>query len=301
MAAAEAEKAILEKLDSVLESIQWKGPPSDISHLNDPDHLDTFKRLSNNEEVISKRISSYLISHGQKVMGAGNTIRVCSIGCQDGSLDRNILAELGKRQIEYVGLESDEDLCESASEKLGSISSNISVSTTAVDYEEDDLAELSLAPFDLVWIVNCSHYADQLGPLLQGAAKLLKPSGILLAISSSKQSLDELITRFWSHQRPNYPLHTTETIQPVLTQLGLSHTVLRDHVTFDITDLLEDDFQSLQSLMVLDHLVFCRLADYPPEVLQLVVQFLKATSHTNSSDANITLISSVSDMIAIQP
>jgi len=301
MAAAETEKAILEELDSILQSTQWKGPPSDISHLNNPDHLATFKKLSNSEEVISQRISTYLIAHGQKVLGTGGTVRVCSIGCQDGALDQSILEGVGKTQVEYVGLEPDEDLCDAASEKLTSAFPNVSISTKAVDYEEENLTELNLLPFDLVWIVNCSHCADQLGPLLQTAAKLLKHTGVLLVVSSSKQSLDQLITRFWSHQRPKYPLHTTETIQPVLSQLGLAHTVHRDSVTFDLTDLLEDDFQSPESLMVLDHLVFCRLTDYPPEVLRLVVQFLKTMSHASSSDSNQTLVSSVSDMITIQP
>ena len=292
------EQDILRRLDGVLHTIQWKGPPSDTSHLNNPSHLASFKELGNHEELTSRRIISYALSHGQGVLGSnGTTLRICSIGCEDGSLDKVILEGLKERKVEYVGLETDETLCESTTEKLGMISSNIAVNTRVVDYEEDDLLELKLEAFDLIWMVNCTYYADQLGPLIQGATKLLKPSGVLLIISSSKQSIDQLITRFWSHQRPGHPLHTTETVLEVLSQLGLSHTVSREPVSFNLTSPLSENFQSPESLMLLDHLVFCRLSDYPPEVLQLVVEFLRTIAQTNGSQ---TTVSSVSDMIAIQ-
>lgn len=295
-----SEQEILKKLDSVLASIQWKGPPSDISHLNCPSHLATFKELGNHEEVTSRRLIAHALGHAQRVVDddVKDVLRICSIGCEDGSLDKNILEGLKEVKVEYMGLETDEQACEAAMEKLGQISPSISVSTAVVDYEEEDLMDLNLGTFDLIWMINCTYYAQQLAPLIQGATRLLKPTGKLVIISSSKQSIDQLITRFWCHQRPEHPLHTTESVVEVLSQLSLPHTINKEAVSFNLTVPLKEQFRSHQSSLLLDHLVYCRLADYPPEVGQLVVQFLQSIAHTNS-DVSQTVVSSMSDMITI--
>lgn len=294
-----SEQEILKKLDSVLAGIQWKGPPSDISHLNCPSHLASFKELGNHEEVTSHRLITHALGHSQRMVGDdGHTLRVCSVGCEDGTLDKTILEGLKQIKVDYVGLETDEQLCEAAMEKLGGVYPNIGVSTAVVDYEEEDLMGLELGAFDLIWMVNCTYYAQNLAPLIQRAADLLKPTGELLIISSSKQSIDLLITRFWCHQRPEHPLHTTESVVDVLFQLTLPHTISREPVSFNLTAPMEEQFKSPQSLMLLDHLVYCRLTDYPPEVGQLVVQFLQSIAHTNT-DMSQTMISSISDMISV--
>lgn len=296
---SDSEQEILKKLDFVLAGIQWKGPPSDISHLNCPSHLATFKELGNHEEVTSSRLISHALGHAQRVVGDGRpALRVCSIGCEDGTLDMAILEGLKGIQVDYVGLDTDEQVCEAAMEKLAGVFPSISVSTIVVDYEEDDLMELQLEAFDLIWMINCTYYAQQLVPLIQGASCLLKATGELLIISSSKQSIDQLITRFWSHQRPEHPLHTTESVVAVLSQLTLTHTISREPVSFNLTAPLKEQFQSPQSLLLLDHLVYCRLTDYPPEVRQLVAQFMQNIAHTNS-DTSRTVVSSMSDMITV--
>lgn len=296
MATDQIEQAILGQLDKALQDVQWKGPPSDLSHLSDPDHQAAFKKVGNQEDVTIHRITSFASS---QTPDGSDGLRVCSIGCADGSLDRKILEGLKEKTVTYVGLEIDDTVCEVAAEKLNDISPSVTASTVAVDYEEDALLELNLDPFDLIWMVNCTYYVDQIGPLLQRAVKLLKPSGVLLVISSSKQSIDQLITKFWSHQRQS-PLHTTESVVEVLTQEnGLTHSVTREPVRFNLTAPLAEEFESPESRKLLDHLVFCRLSDYPPEVLKLVVEYLKHISHKDG-DAGLTVVTSLSDMIAIK-
>ncbi len=187
-------------------------------------------------------------------------------------------------------------------QKLSGVSPNTEVSTLVVDYEEwnqEDLAEEKIEPFDIIWMVNCTYYAVSLAPLIEGASKLLKPTGEMLVVSSNMQSFEKLIMQFWCHQRA-HPLNTTEGVIQVLTQLNLPHVTSSEAITFDLTTQLLDDFQSPASLLVLDHLVFCRLRDYPPEVASLVVKYLKTIAHTKATDTSSKIISSMSDLITIK-
>ena len=296
MTSSRSEKDILDCLDSVLAGIKWRGPPSDTSHLSSPAHMTFFKELGNQEKITSQRIVNRALQHAKQVNGF---LRVCSIGCEDGTLDRTILEGLKEVKVQYVGLEVDEQACEAAMDKLAGVFPNIEVSTVVVDYEdmnEEELKKLQLKSFDIIWMINCTYYAVALAPLIQGATHLLKPSGEMLIISSSMQSFEELIMRFWSHQRC-HQLHTTENVVKVLNDLSLTHQIFKEPITFDLTKHLKDEFKSPASQLVLDYLVFCRLSDYPPEVRGLVVEFLQTIAEiTETSDR---VVSSISDMIAV--
>lgn len=293
MTTVRSEQEVLKSLDCALDNIKWKGPPSDLSHLGSPEHLACFKKLGNQEQVTSQRI----ITQTQRcVKECGGILRICSIGCEDGKLDRLILEGLKDARVQYVGLDTDEQTVEEASEKLQGVSPNIEASVMVADYEEVNvLRELALEPFDIIWMVNCTYFAVSLKCLLEGVLELLKSSGIMLIISSSQQSLEELVTRFWSHQRQD-PLQTTESVLDVLIKLGVPHQVYREPVTFDLTTQLRGEFKSAGSQLVLDHLVFCRLSDYPPEVKKFVIEFLVSIAKVTESSSTVT---SLSDLIYI--
>lgn len=280
-------------LDSVLSEMKWKGPPSDLSHLDSPDHMLAFKRLGNQEQVTSQRIVAHALRSAKQ---AGGVIRVCSIGCGDGTLDRIILEALKEIKVQYVGLDMDEQVIEGAMETLSDIPPPIELKAIAADYEDiDALKLLALEPFDLIWMVNCTYYAASLIPLIEGALELLKPSGNMLIISSSKQSLEELVTRFWSHQRQQ-ELHTTETVVQTLEHMKLPYSVSKEPIVFDLTLHLKDNFRSEASALVLDHLVYCRLSDYPPEVKKFVINYLQSISKVLDTSINII---SMSDLIQV--
>ena len=248
----------LSELDGVLSQTKWLGPPSDMSHLHDPQHLETFKHLGNSEDVISQRIvekAKALIGSA----GGSKEFRICSVGCEDGSLDKLFLSQLSKCfpsiRFHYTGIEMDEQVCDAAEDKLTGIATNVEVELITKDYEE--LSKDDFAAFDLILMVNCTYYASSLEQLLKGAVELLKPSGELIIISTSRQSFEELITRFWSHQR-KHDLYTSETVTATLTKLGIKHTVDKAPVTFDLTKCFDEDFDSTSSSLILDHLVFTR-------------------------------------------
>jgi SAM-dependent methyltransferase len=296
MTTSSSYQEILKSLDCALEHVKWKGPPSDLSHLNSPEHLACFSKLGNQEQVTSQRI---IAQAKQRAAECGGVLRICSIGCEDGKLDRLILEGLKNMKIEYVGLDTDEQVVEGALEKLQGVSPSIDTNAVAVDYEEvNALSELALEPFDLVWMVNCTYYATSLKHLIQSVLKLLTSSGVVLIISSSRQSIEELVTRFWSHQR-KHPLQTTESVLNVLTQSGVPYEVYKEPVSFDLTTHFRSEFQSAESQLVLDQLVFCRLSDYPSEVKKLVIEFLQ-TIAKNTTETAIT-VTSLSDLIYISP
>lgn len=294
MTSSNIAQEILKALDCILANIKWKGPPSDLTHLDSPVHLAAFKKLGNQELVTSQRIITHALRRAKQT---GGVLRVCSIGCEDGTLDQLILKGLKDIKVQYVGLDMDEQVLEGAMEKLSGISSNsLQVKTIAVDYEDQDaLKQLALEPFDVIWMVNCTYYATSLRPLIQGVLELLKLSGDMLIISSSKQSLEQLVTRFWSHQR-QHDLHTTENVLQVLTQLQLPYVINKEPVAIDITSHIRDNFESAASALVLDHLVFCRISDYPPEVKKLVLEYLQSISEMFETSIRII---SMSDLIQV--
>ena len=248
----------LSELDGVLRQTKWLGPPSDMSHLHDPQHLEAFKHLGNSEVVISQKIvekAKVLIESAEDL----KDFRICSVGCEDGSLDKLVLSELSKGfssiTFHYMDIEMDEQVCDTAEANLSSVATNVKVEFVTKDYEE--LSRDDFAPFDLMLMVNCTYYASSLEQLLKGAVHLLKPSGQLIIISTSRQSFEELITRFWSHQR-KHDLYTSESVTETLTKLGIKYTVDKAPVTFDLTKCFDEDFSSTSSSLILDHLVFTR-------------------------------------------
>ena len=290
-------KVILADLDKALSETKWCGPPSDISHLNDPEHLAKFKELGNFEQVISNwvvgKVKELIRVSGQ------NEFSICSVGCEDGALDLIILQELSKalpvEKFKYTGINVDEQVCEIAEETLQDVGPNIDVELLVRDYEE--LTEDGLQPFDLILMANCTYHASSLEPMLTGATRLLKPkTGELVIISSSRQSFEELITCFWFHQR-KHELNTAEMVTAALDKLGIKYSVSQETVTFDLTEQFGDRFESDSSVLTLDHLVFTRLHDYPPQVASLCVEFLEALSMTNDS---VKVVTSVSDLIVVQ-
>ena len=162
------------------------------------------------------------------------------------------------------------------------------------DYEE--LTNDGLQPFDFILMANCTYHASALDPMLTGATQLLKPGiGELVIISSSRQSLYELITRFYSHQR-TYELYTAETVTAALGKLGIKYKVEHETTTFDLTQQFAEGFTSEEAALILDHLVFTNLQDYAPQVSKLCGELLESVSTSNGAKRVVT---SVSDMIVV--
>ncbi len=291
-------KDVLTDLDKELADMKWCGPPSDLSHLHDPDHLSVFKELGNFDEIISQwivnRIATLVSKQGEQ------EFQICSIGCEDATMDSIVLRKLSKalpdKKFKYTGIAADEQAFEIVEEtlELDNLGANITVELLERDYEE--LTNEGLLPFDFILMANCTYHASALGPMLSGATKLLNPStGELVIISAARQSLYELITRFYSHQR-TYELYTAEMVTATLDKLSIKYTVENETTKFDLTKQFAEGFLSEEASLILDHLVFIKLQDYAPQVAKLCVEFIECISATEEGRR---VVRSVSDMIVV--
>lgn len=293
--AARNSESILKDLDKILEGSPWKGPPSDLSHLSDPDHLESLKKLGNYEEVVSK----WIAEKASKLINS-TEFHICSIGCADGALDSLILSQLAtgspRVAFQYVGIDIDEQVCEVAEDRLSALAPNVKAKAVSRDY--DDLEEEDLASFDLIMMINSAafaHDAASLERMLRGASQLLKPKGELIIISSSRQSFGALITRFWLHQY-KHVMYTTELITEELKKIGSTSKVLKKAINFDLTECFTDKFESVHSKQILDHFTLVRLEEYAPTVSELCIKYLESIAQEKP---NKYIVVSICDMIVV--
>ena len=93
-----------------------------------------------------------------------STFRICSVGCEDGSLNKQILTELAvsnpSLEIQYIGVGLCEQGCEEVEGELEELAENIIVQVVAKDYAE--LSKEELGMFDYVLMVSCLCYSKLL-------------------------------------------------------------------------------------------------------------------------------------------
>lgn len=295
--AARSSDDILKELGLLLKETPWKGPPSDLSHLGNPEHLEAFKQLGNYEKAISKWIVDRAKLLLESIKPVTKMFRICSIGCGDGSFDILILRDLAKSYpsmaFQYMGVDLDERMCEIAEEQAEGIAPNITAETVAEDFQ--DLTKEDIGDFHLITVKpNCLYYAELL-PLLRSVVKLMKPYGELLLVTSSRQSFDNLITKFWLHQHKQ-DLNTTELIVSALQKMSTKYKVLKQSLMFDLTKCFQERFETQYSQQILDHLTLVKLSDYSPKVSEACVEYLRAIAEGKPDKY---LITSVCDMIII--
>lgn len=292
----ESQEELLSRLDSLLEETSWKGPPSDLSYLTTDEQQLKFTQevvLGGGQESTVHCLTSQ-VKEALEAVGGG-TFRLCSVGCGDGMLDRKILLGLvdsGLNQdLEYVGV----GLCEQGSEemvgRMEGVGERIKVRGVARDYSE--LTREEVGSFNCILMVSCLCTTVAPRTTLEVVLNLLEPGGRLVIVSSSRQSIDQLIGRFWRHQR-HYDLCTTEDATSILQDMSRTYSVLHLPVTFDLSSCAEDKFQSPQSKLVLDHLMQVNMDEYNPAIRELVGQYLQTIASPNGK------VESMCDVILIK-
>ena len=299
--ASKSPQVILDELDRLLEETSWKGPPSDLSYLADPAHLQAFQEAvlggayhNTMAQWILKQVEQSLGALGEK-----GTFRVCSVGCGDGTLDKEIIGGLAAAHpglaIEYVGVGLCEQGCEEVEGEMEDVGENVVVQVVAKDYSE--LSKDEVGTFDCVLMVSCLCYSTVPEAMLRAVLGLLEPAGELIVVSSSQKLVDELIGRFWKHQR-HYDLCTSEKVKAMLQEVGNQYSVQQLPVAFDLGQCFSEGFKSVKSKLFLDHIMQVNLEEYAPAVSGLVIDFL-GTIAIGPSEKRA--VESVSDMIIIKP
>lgn len=87
-------------------------------------------------------------------------LRICSLGCGNGNLDKSVLDEIMSKHpdviIEYVGVEISEFVCNEAKKLLRFPSSRVKVKL----YQQDLVLGIPEDPFDLVLALHCFFFID---------------------------------------------------------------------------------------------------------------------------------------------
>ena len=235
---AESPQALLAELERLLEETSWKGPPSDLSHLT-PEQDQVFQEVvlgGAYHDTLAQVIVQQVEKTVGTVGGGERVFRLCSVGCGDGKLDRKILSLLVAAHpqlgVEYVGVGLCEQGCEEVEGVMEGVGEGVKVRVVARDYGE--LSKEEVGTFNCVLMVSCLCYSVTPEATLQAVLSLVEPGGHLLLVSSSRQSVDELIGRFWKHQR-HYDLCTTEDVVAILKKMEKKYTMLQLPVTFDLS------------------------------------------------------------------
>lgn len=291
---------ILAHLDQLLKETSWKGPPSDLSHLADPQHLQEFKEVVLGG-AYDKTVPDWVLKEVRKTVELAqdkSSFRICSVGCGDGSLDKQILTELAvsnpSLEIQYVGVGLCEQGCEEVEGELEGLAENVIVQVVAKDYAE--LSKEELGTFNCVLMVSCLCYSTAPEATLKAVLELVKPEGELIVVSSSRQSVDELIARFWKHQR-HYDLCTTENVKDMLQKMGMKYSVSQLPVTFDLSQCFNENFESINSRRILDHIVQVNMDEYSPAVSEACTEYLEAIA---VGPPEKKVVESLSDMIIVK-
>ena len=103
--------------------------------------------------------------------GEGTNIRICSLGCANGSLDKLILHEILKKypniSIEFVGVEINKSECNEARKQLVFPGCGVEVTL----YNQDFMLDIPEESFDIVLAVHSLYYIES---CLEGVKKLKK-------------------------------------------------------------------------------------------------------------------------------
>ena len=109
-----------------------------------------------------------------------NSLRICSLGCGDGSLDKLILHEILRKYpniaIEFVGVEINAARCSEAQKQL--VFPGCSVKITM--YNQDFLLNIPEESFDLVLAVHSFYYIKSSMEGITQLNKLRNEAGLVL-------------------------------------------------------------------------------------------------------------------------
>ena len=111
------------------------------------------------------------------------SIRICSVGCGDGQLDKLVLLKVlekhPKANIEVLGVDINDLSCQKANEHLGQVSrQHAQVKIKVVSGDILDVSTAEEGVFDAVIVVHTMYYIKDLEKVLKKLLELQKPSGM---------------------------------------------------------------------------------------------------------------------------
>ena len=241
------------------------------------DNFSAFRSVIAELEIICNAACKEIECHLQK-SDDQQSYRICSLGCGNGKLDKQILQQLTEKcpgvKFEYVGLDNNQASLKVARSTL------IDMSFASVEYHdlEGDVQALSkFSKFDAVIAVHLMCYLKSKASLLPNFVALLKPSGVLFAIHSAVDDpLCKLTEVFLQdHEKACYMLPKDD----VLSRLAemKEKCEIHEYTPEDHTAIFEKQkfYQNNETRdRVLDFIVHVPLEKYPSNVKELCLKYL---------------------------
>ena len=263
-------KQILEELDRLLEENTLS--PSYTDSMNNPDYTLQHKQMQKACTKNRENNINYVVEQASKMIAANNSSTFClgSIGCGDGSCDKEVLTQLLEEypnlDLHYIGVDVNEMSCQIAREQLSPLK-GVRFEVLAKDFQHVSPADIE--PCDLVIAVHVLYYVASLKTALSCALKVIKQSGCLMIINAHRYPLNEIYHRFWlqEHKRP---LWYTHDIKNVLEEMGIAYRLMASSGPIDVSHLFRSHFPDLHLLNFLAH---TKLDRYPPVFAQKCTEY----------------------------
>lgn len=202
-------------------------------------------------------------------------LSMLSIGCAAGELDTHILAAAAERAgtVEYVGIEPDALQCERFIERLApDANGRIRVSAYNLCFEDFSASD----SYDLVMMVHSLYYMADPAAAIEKALGLVKPGGRLVVLLASEDTLNELASSFWKMEE-GLAAWYGEDLSAYLQERGLVYERRRIEAVLDLTECHEPG--SERGAHILDFLTQVATGQLPPQLREMILQYLDATSH----------------------
>ena len=266
-------KQILEELDRLLEENTLS--PSYTDSMNDPDYTLQHKQMQKACTKNRENNINHVVEQASKMIAANKSSTFClgSIGCGDGSFDKEVLTQLLEEypnlDLHYIGVDVNEMSCQIAREQLSPLK-GVRFEVLAKDFQHVSPADIE--PCDLLIAVHALYYVSSLKTVLSCALKVIKRSGCLMIFNAHLDPLNEIAYRFWlqEHKRP---LWYTHDIKNVLEEMDITYHLQASSGPIDISHLIRSDFQIPSDLSLLNFLAHAKLDRYPPVVAQKSIEY----------------------------
>ena len=243
------------------------------------ENITAFRSVTTEVDVIVKSACDQILAHVQRSDNP-QSYRICSLGCGNGKLDKQILQQLTERcpgvKFEYVGLDSNQASLEVARSTM------TDMRHAKLEYHdiEGDVEALSkYSKFDAVIVVHLMCYLKSGVSMLSNFVRLLNPAGTLFVIHCGDDDpLSKLTDVFrLDHEKGCYNLPKDEFLS-YLSQVKDGGEI-KDFISsdlsasFDLRKLYQNDETRDR---VLNFIAHAPREKYPRDIKDLCLKYIDA-------------------------
>jgi 2-polyprenyl-3-methyl-5-hydroxy-6-metoxy-1,4-benzoquinol methylase len=232
-------------------------------------------------EITRTTVQQYSTYLSSKIIGKALTeltnekeVNVCSIGCGDGEVDYQVLSavvkSMPKARVNYYGIDVNTRSCSRAGKSLAELPPNVRV--TIINKGILEVDSDSLPKFDVVILAHVHYYfSKNLKSLFAKTMDLCTPHHGQIEVIATQY------TPIWrAGEIFDREVCFAHLLLKEMDKLSLTYSTTSLPGEANFSHCILDDFTSVYSQNVLDFFCHKSLAEYPPEVSLLCVNYLKS-------------------------